>query len=50
LECECQVSRDMKRDSRSIFGTFELGRLNKITKYLAIIVHGNRAKIPNGYF
>jgi hypothetical protein len=39
----------MKRDSHSIFDTFELGKLNKITKYLAIIVHGNRAKIPTGY-
>lgn len=50
MDCECRVGRDMKRDSRSIFDTFELGRLNKITKYLAIILPGNRAKIPTGYF
>jgi len=40
----------MKRESCSIFDTFELGRQNNITKYLAIIVHGNRTMIPNGYF
>jgi hypothetical protein len=41
VDCECQVVRDMKRDSHSIFDTFELGRLDKITKYLAIIVPVN---------
>lgn len=50
MVCECQVVRNMKRDSRSIFDAFEMGRLNKITKYLAIVVPGNRAKMPAGYF
>ena len=50
MVCECLVGRDIKRNSRSVVDTFELGRLNIITKYLPVVVHGNRTKIPTGNF